>query len=248
MVQRYGPGSTTRVIESYITAFESSFVRIGNLLNQSEEHTILSTLYNYYKLLNIAIVFSPVNQQVGMPPFLMQMNWNQDEDIEKIQYEDNSKVVPSYRTRRYFYKFIPPNITFLVGEPNANPPKLSVVNMMEYIRTYIPATYIPGRIIFDKSVSTQTFTQSARVLIKIEYRGSKLPTSTTLKALANRFDTAQNEKVTEMGVKLGKMNQLEECYKKLSLEDKDEECSEYDGDDEFIEEMKNQDKEKETQK
>jgi hypothetical protein len=96
--------------------------------------------------------------------------------------------------------------------------------------------------------STQTFTQSARVLIKIEYRGSKLPTSTTLKALANRFDTAQNEKVTEMGVKLGKMNQLEECYKKLSLEDKDEECSEYDGDDEFIDEMKNPDKEKETQK
>jgi hypothetical protein len=248
LVQRYGPGSTTRVIESYITASESSYVRIGNLLNQSEEHSILSTLYNYYKVLNIAVVFAPVQQQVGMPPFLMQVNWNQDEDIEKIQYEDNSKIIPRYRTRRYFYKFVPPNITFLVGEPNANPPKLSIVNMMEYIRTYIPASYIPGRIIFDKSISTQTFAEFARVLIKIEYRGSKLPSSTTLKALATRFETAQNDKVNQIGIKLGKMNQLDECFKKLNVDDEKDEGSEYDGDDEFIEDMKIQEKENETQK
>jgi hypothetical protein len=139
-------------------------------------------MFNYYKIINIAVVFGPSTSQVNQPAFLVQMNWNSDNDILYIKNEDNTKTVPVYRTRNYILKFLPVNMDYLVGEPDANPPKLSVINPSKYIRSYIPSNYIPGRIVFDKTVSS--FTEQVRILIRVQYRGSKLPGADELNRVA----------------------------------------------------------------
>jgi hypothetical protein len=176
----------------------------------------------------------------------MQVNWNQDGDTTNIKEEDNSKVIPRYRTRKYFYKFIPPNMGFIVGEPDATPvPKISMINPTEFVRTYIPASYFPGRIIFDSTIGT--FSDLCRVLIKIEYRGSKVPDSNRLKALVDKMGTTQNAKIpVEIDLKVGKTDQLAEAYK--TLKEQEESDSEYEGDDEFIANFNNSNKPEEDEK
>jgi len=196
-------------------------------------------MYNYYKVINIAVVFLPSMSQVQSPSFVLQMNWSQDLTTQNLINEDSTKIVPKYRTRKYFYKFVPPDMDYLVGEPEAQPkPKLSCINPSKYNRTYIPAAYFPGRVIFDTTLGA--FTDFCRILLRVEYRGSKLPDSNQLKLLANRFEASSSAKgqPKEIGLKIGKMHQLEEIYKGQNTVQEEDDNSEYEGDEELIESLK----------
>jgi hypothetical protein len=237
--QKLGPGFTERIIEAYVTAADNSYIAVGNILSQSQEHSLLSTMYNYYKLINIAVVFLPSMSQVQSPSFVLQMNWSQDLTTENLINEDSTKIVPKYRTRKYFYKFVPPDMNYLVGEPEAQPqPKLSCINPSKFNRTYIPAAYFPGRVIFDTTLGT--FSDFCRILLRVEYRGSKIPDSNQLNLLAKRFESSSSAKglPKEIGLKLGKSNQLVEVNKANTVQEENED-SEYEGDDEFIKTLNN---------
>lgn len=151
--------------------------------------------------------------------FNMQLNWNNSDDTN-IPQEDNSKCIPIYRTRKYFFKFVPLNIPLLLGTTNSP----VVLNLMNYIRTSDPVV-IPGCFVFD---GESAFTARTRVVMRVEYRGSKVPDSTGLSNLAGKLRTAelqrQNKKREE--IKIEGNNKIEESKVEVS-EDEDSGESEF---------------------
>lgn len=234
--QTYGPGRTFRLLESYVEAFQNSFYNINSLLSASTEHATMKTLYNYMKIYNIALIAYPAMAQNSAGYFTVQLNWNNSDDTN-IPFEDNSKVIPVYRTRKYYYKYVPPNIPLLLGDTNSP----VVLNLRNYMRTS-DSIVIPGAFNF---TSEQAFTARIRILMKVEYRGSKVPDSTGLKKLLTMVENYESKresiKLTE--IKKDTENKIVETAKSLVQlkshgEAFDEENSEYEDDDKIIEEFK----------
>jgi len=215
--QRYGPGQTYRNIEAYFEAFNHGYFNLQSLLTANVEHQTMCTLYNYFKIINIAITFFPAMSQPQSSYFYLQLNWN-NQDNTNIPNEDNSKMIPVYRTRRYFFKFIPLNIPLLLGSTN----EPVVLNLINYMRTS-DKIVIPGCFNFE---SENDFTARTRIAMRIEYRGSKVPDSTGLKVL------------TELVEKKEVLRQKSE-RKEIKLDKKEEEDSgsEYEGDSDFIKDL-----------
>jgi len=177
--QTYGPGRTVVNIDFNLVVQNSRAFILGNLLNNSVEFTKFEINYNYYKILNMAVVFTPNNLNLQGEYFKIQLNWENNQDTSYISFEDNAKLVPNYRTRRYCYKFVPPRITYLVGVPSTTDVStLSIINPQEYTRTYIPASYYPGRLLFSDNTPLGT---NCRLILKVEFRGSKIPEAANLK-------------------------------------------------------------------
>jgi hypothetical protein len=188
----------------------------------------MCTLYNYFKIINIAIVFFPAMSQAQSSYFAIQLNWN-NSDNTNIQQEDNSKMIPIYRTRKYFFKFVPLNMPLLLGTTNSP----VVINMMNYLRTSDPIV-IPGCFNFDGETD---FTARVRIVMRIEYRGSKVPDSTGLTKLLNVvWKTEQlRPKIERKEIK----NELDR-EDEPKVEEEDDSGSEYEGDSEFLESFNEQ--------
>jgi hypothetical protein len=159
----------------------------------------------------------------------MQLNWN-DSDNTNIPSEDNSKVIPVYRTRKYFFKFVPLNMPLILGTNN----EPVVLNMINYMRTS-DKIVIPGCFNFD---SEQDFTARTRIVMRIEYRGSKVPDSTGLSQLTELVKkTELLRPKSRKEIKIGKNKEEED---KKEEEEEEEEGSEYEGDSDFIEDLASQ--------
>jgi len=105
-----------------------------------------------------------------------------------------------------------------------------VLNLINYMRTS-DNIVIPGCFNFTGETD---FTARTRLVIRIEYRGAKIPDSTGLKKLAGKVRTAElaRPKIEMTEIKLEKERKEDE---------KEEESnSEYDGDSEFIDDLKNE--------
>jgi hypothetical protein len=190
----------------------------------------MCTLYNYFKIINIAIIFFPAMAQPSSSYFALQLNWN-NSDNSNIQQEDNSKMIPVYRTRKYFFKFVPLNMPLLLGTNNSP----VVVNLMNYMRTS-DNIVVPGCFNFD---SEQDFTSRVRIVMRIEYRGSKVPDSTGLTKL---LDVVRNTEQLRPKIerKEIKNNNIREDEPKEDEKEEEESDSEYEGDSEFIESLKSE--------
>jgi hypothetical protein len=205
--QTYGPGRTVRIIDidKEIQGENDYIQNIGTLLKNNIEMNVELNNYNYWKLLNFAIVFYPNDYRYNNSPiqyFKFQVNWENSTDVANINTEDNSKLVPVYRTKKYCYKFIPVNITYLVGNASTSTVStLSIINPREYARTYIPLEYYPGKIIFGSSTPVLQY----KILMKIEYRGSKIP---DLNRMIGRLDRLKKDIEEEEKSRSGKITEV----------------------------------------
>jgi hypothetical protein len=195
--QTYGPGITRRNLEINFEAFKDSFINLNSLFSGNTEHQTMLTLYNYMKLINIGLTFYPAQAQVSTGHIAVQLNWN-NQDNTNVQTEDNTKIVPIYRTKRYMFKYIPPNIPMLLGTTDSP----VVINLRNYMRTSDPIV-LPGVFNFEGDTA---FTARVRVVIRMEYRGSKVPDSTGLTALAEKVKKAElaRPKIQKAEIKLNK--------------------------------------------
>lgn len=181
--QHYGPGRTTRNIEINLVTNPNQYYKFGDMLESSIEQKDLSVHYNYYKVLKIAVVFLPQQSSYVDTTFKFQVSWTQENEVYNINFEDNSKEVPCYRTRRMCYTFIPPDIPYLVGDTTSNPVELTAINPYKYIKTYYqPNKYFPGCLAVNENGLNS---MKVRVIFRIEYRGSKIPTATELNHVYN---------------------------------------------------------------
>lgn len=134
--------------------------------------------FNYYRVEAIMVVFTANNVNLTGEYFKIQLNWENNQDIAYIEYEDNSKRVPTYRTHGYKYKFLLPNITYLVGIPSTTDVStLSIINPSQYTRTYVPISYYPGRLLFSDRATSGT---NCQLIMRINFRGSKIPDNSAL--------------------------------------------------------------------
>jgi len=105
--------------------------------------------------------------------------------------------------------------------------------MVNYMRTS-DHIVLPGCFNFD---SQNDFTARAKIIMRIEYRGSKVPNSTGLTNLKELVEKSEllRPKVERREIKIGETGPIskEECAK-----EDDEENSEYEGDAEFIDSLK----------
>jgi hypothetical protein len=227
--QRYGPGQTYRNIEAYFEAFKNGYFNLNSLLSGNTEHQTMCTLYNYFKIINIAITFFPAMSQPQSAYFNMQLNWNNQDDTN-IPNEDNSKSIPIYRTRKYFFKFVPLNMPLLLGTSQ----QPVVLNMINYMRTSDPIV-IPG--CFNFTAETD-FTARTRIVMRIEYRGSKIPDSTGLKKLTEKVEKSElsRPKIIFKEIKIEKAQQ-DDKKEEVKDEEDDDSGSEYEGDSEFIDDL-----------
>lgn len=185
--QTYGPGRTIVNVDFDLVVNNARAFKIGDLLSTSMEFTKFEVNYNYYKILNMAVVFTPNNINLQGEYFKIQLNWENNQDTSYISYEDNAKLVPNYRTRRYCYKFVPPRVTYLVGVPSTTDVStLSIINPQEYTRTYIPASYYPGRLLFSNNTPVGT---NCRLILKVEFRGSKIPEVAKMKEYVKMLES-----------------------------------------------------------
>jgi hypothetical protein len=177
----------------------------------------MCTLYNYFKIINIAIAFYPSQAQVATGYINLQLNWNNQDDTN-IPNEDNTKIIPVFRTRKYFYKFIPLNMPLLLGTTN----KPVVLNMINYMRTSDDIV-IPGCFNFD---SEQAFTARVKVIMRIEYRGSKIPDSTGLTKLSQQVGKTELPRQIKVRKEI-KLVKDEEDQKNKQEEESEESESEF---------------------
>jgi hypothetical protein len=208
--QTYGPGKTVVNVDFDLIVTNARAFKLGDLLTSSPEFYRFSMNYNWYRILNMIVVFTPNNLNLTGEYFKIQMNWENNQDIAYIKTEDNAKLVPNYRTRRYCYKFVPPNSTYLVGEPSTTEiSRLSIINPFQYSRTYIPASYYPGRLLFSDTAPVGT---NCRLVCKIEFRGSKIPEVSQLKKYVEMLES----------LKLGDGKKYELSQVALSVQEEDE--------------------------
>lgn len=153
------------------------------MLEASIEQKDMAVHYNYYKVLKIAVIFLPQQSSYVDTTFKFQVNWTQNNELNNINFEDNSKEVPHYRTRRMCFTFIPPDINYLVGDTTLEPVELTVINPYKYIKTYYqPNKYFPGCLAVNEN---GTNAMRLRVIFRVEYRGSKIPTALELNGVYN---------------------------------------------------------------
>jgi hypothetical protein len=201
--QRYGPGTKLQNLEFFATAVNNSYVNFNSIFVSSAEHQLNKTMYNYFKILNLAVVFPPQQASVSSNRMVFQVNWNNG-DTYGIQFEENSKWVPLYRTHDYVFKFVPPDIPLLLGD-NTSP---IVLNMNNYIRTTDNFVF-PGSIYF--SSNNDSGSAIFRIIIKVEYRGSKLPDSEGLKKYIEQVDNLKN--LYQKGVQYKELTNEQEIEK-----------------------------------
>jgi hypothetical protein len=174
---------TVRNIEINLVANPSQYYKFGDMLDSSIEQKDLAVHYNYYKVLKIAVVFLPQQSSYVDTTFKFQVNWSNNNEITNLNFEDNTKEVAKYRTRRKVFTFIPPDLAYLVGDTTSDPVELSVINPFKYIKTaYKPNIYFPGCLAVNENCSTAT---TIRVIFRIEYRGSRIPSALELASVYN---------------------------------------------------------------
>jgi hypothetical protein len=188
--QKYGPGRLLVNINFNITISNNRQYKLGDLLDTSVEYQKYAMQFNYYKVVSIMVVFSANNVNLTNEFFKIQMNWENNQDTAYIEYEDNSKSVPTYRTHRYSYKFLLPNITYLVGVPSTTETStLSIINPTQFTRTYVPISYYPGRLLFSDRATSGT---NCRLILRTEFRGSKIPESRQLLKLQSMLESQKS--------------------------------------------------------
>jgi hypothetical protein len=203
--QHYGPGKTIRNIEVNLVTYPSQYYKFGDMLEASIEQKDMAVHYNYYKVLKIAVVFMPQQSSYVETTFKFQVNWTQDNELQNINFEDNSKEVAKYRTRRLCFTFIPPDINYLVGNTTSDPVELTVINPYKYIKTnYHPSEYFPGCLAVNENV---TNAMPIRVIFRIEYRGSKIPTASELSQI---YSAKLDKEMKSLAITKGEVKEKEE--------------------------------------
>jgi len=199
--QRYGPGKLIVNIDFNLSISSSRQFKLGDLLNTSVEYQKYAMQFNYYKVVSIVVIFSPNNVNLTGEYFKIQLNWENNQDVAYIEYEDNSKNVPMYRTHRYVYRFLLPNMTYLVGVPSTTDVStLSIINPSEYTRTYIPVSYYPGRLLFSDRATQGT---NCRLIMRMQFRGSKIPNNASLHKLSNMLESVNPKEGIKYQTDLG---------------------------------------------
>jgi len=226
--QTLGVGRTNLNIERFVTrtgAAEQIYYKIGELLNGSFEFVQKMTQYRYFKIKGIAVVFEPnVSSNVAQRIYV-QMNWDGNE-TDNMNFEDSTKIVPAYRTRRIVLKFLPPNMT--LNEDSW------WVNYKSWLTRsiYNGQTTLPGNIIV--KASQADFEVSFRIILRIAFAGGVAITpSSALTAVEKFKNIVNNMKIEE----INKYEDLKEFKKKLDEdkkatveEEKEEEEDEDSGD------------------
>jgi hypothetical protein len=198
--QHYGPGQTVRNIEINLVTYPSQYYKFGDMLEASIEQRDMAVHYNYYKLLKLAVVFLPQQSSYVDTTFKFQVNWTQDTELNNINFEDNTKEVAKYRTRRQCFTFVPPDITYLVGDTTSDPVELTVINPFKYIKTYYhPNKYFPGCLAVNENGSNA---MPIRVIFQIEYRGSKIPTALELNGI---YSAKLEQEMKSLSIKKGEV-------------------------------------------
>lgn len=185
--QTYGPGRTFRLIENYFEAFQNGYVRFNTLFSESAEHQLMTSMYKYFKIYNVAITFFPSQAQVGSPFIQFQVNWDESREYN-LDTEDDTKIVPIYRTKEYTFKFVPPDLNYchyIIGSTN----RVDVLNLRNYIRTDQQLKSIPGEVNFSAAFA---FNTRIRIVAKVEYRGSRIPNSQSLVKIAEKLSTTED--------------------------------------------------------
>jgi hypothetical protein len=153
------------------------------MLGASIEQKDLTVHYNYYKVLKIGVIFLPQQASYVDTTFKFQVAWTQNTEINNITFEDNSKEVPQYRTKRMVFTFVPPDISYLVGDTTSSPVELTVINPFKYIKTYFkPSEYFPGGLAINENGLNS---MKVRIVFRIEDRGSRIPTALELNSVYN---------------------------------------------------------------
>jgi hypothetical protein len=148
------------------------------MLDTSIEQRDMAVHYNYYKVLQIAVIFLPQQSSYVDTTFKFQVNWTQSTELNNINFEDNTKEIAKYRVRQKCFTFVPPDISYLVGDTTSDPVELTVINPYKYIKTYFePNKYFPGCLAINENGANA---MPVRVIFRIEYRGSKIPTAAEL--------------------------------------------------------------------
>jgi hypothetical protein len=187
--QRYGPGVKFQNLELFQSVTNGTEIELNTIFTSSPEHNLYKTMYNYFKLLNVAVIFPMQEASVASHYLVFQMNWNNG-DTYGIQFEENNKWVPLYRTKDICYKFVPPDIPLILGTTQSP----VVINLNNYMRT-TDNIVIPGSLFF-KCDSSNSDTM-CRVVVKVEYRGSKLPDSTSLNNYLLKFGNTNSQVIEE---------------------------------------------------
>jgi len=235
-IQTLGSGRTQLSIEKYVnytpsqSNIEVSF-KIGTILNESYEFIQTASIYRYFKILGLAVVFEPnqteVNNQSKIYIFI---NWGNGETAN-MQFEDSSRVVPTYRTKRITMKFGVPNINIISDGTYTNPSAW-------YPATDTDFTYIGGYV---DAQADASIIVKFKIIVNVAFAGNRVRDPSSMKKLysdlENKFKMEKKEKVDGFELMKEEEKKKKEEEEKKKEEEEEEETSVYEGDDDFIKDL-----------
>jgi len=213
--QSLGSGRTTINVEKIIEqgiAYPNVAVafQIGTILNTSYEFLQFAGSYRYMKILKIAVVFEPnqILNSAQQRNIYVQMNWGNGE-TDNLQYEESSKIVPGYRTRKIVLKYLVPNIILRENERDVN------------LKSWLPAvdttfTSIGGYLYFQ---CDEVFTLKCRIIVRVAFAGNRVRDPSSMKQMYEEIENKISFKKTNrvidgfLGEELNKEN-----FKKINYE------------------------------
>jgi len=212
--QSLGSGRTVinveKIIEQAIPYANVAIAfQIGTILNTSYEFLQFAGSYRYMKIIKIAVVFEPnqILNSAQQRNVYVQMNWGNGE-TDNLQYEESSKIVPGYRTKRIVLKYLVPNIILRENERDVN------------LKSWLPAvdttfTSIGGYLYFQ---CDDVFTLKCRIIVRVAFAGNRVRDPSSMKEMYDEIEKKisfkKKEKVIDgfLGEELDKTNFKKENY------------------------------------
>lgn len=204
--QRLGPGQLLKIINTEIALpTGGTDIRLGTLMNTNELNTIRYD-FRYMKIFNVGVGFEPQNSTedtLNYRKVFFQLRWDGVSPQGSIEYDDDTKIVAGFRTRRKVFTFTPPDI---VGRltTSGNP-----INYYDFMPTNIDILQLPGVIRFQNETG---YSVQTRITFTILFRGSQtLPPSSKIELLKQLEESKKIEfKVIDNMTKLKELQQQPE--------------------------------------
>jgi hypothetical protein len=214
-VQSLGNGRMSlnieKLVDQQIVPASVAFFQLGSILQNSTEFIQYAFGFRYFRIFRVAVIFDAQNEVSVQGKTYVMMNWANTE-TDNLEYEDSSKIVSAYRTRKIKLKFLPP--------PTNVPTNRGFIN----IRAWLPAadsdfTYISSHILMQ---NTTPMTVRARIIIRVLFAGNRVQDPSSL--VQRMQALIDNNKVKKKVIKYdGLSKQDEEDEKKEGEVEEDEE-------------------------
>lgn len=186
--QRMGPGQLVKVINTEVALpGGGTDLRLGTLMNTNELNTIRYD-FRFMKILNVGIIFEPQNtteDTLSYRKVLIQVRWDGVSPQGSIEYDDDTKIVAGYRTRRKVFTYTPPNMVTRLTT-SGNP-----LNYQDFLPTNIDILQLPGVIRVENQTAAAV---QIRVAFNVLFRGSQtLPPSSKIEILKQLDEPKKTE-------------------------------------------------------